>query len=834
MARTTNSSSGATSVTCRRSSPSSRNAMIDSMAATPPPATTTRRGVVCGRADMTRCSACPATRRARARPAAWPERAPHPGQLAGEALKCLVERTRHGVPVGDMDVSSRAQLPHDLADAALAASKPVVGGLAAGAGIRADHRPSVPAPCSRHPQGSRPRSVETPDRNPERRLRISVGQALQYDGRRAGREPEEESSLVSRATMIRMSRMSRRTALLAAVLAAATTALCGAAPAATSPAGDGSGSGWPALSRRIAEHWPGVQNESGAYFDPGLGCAGCARYGEAFLAYGLLLNGVRDDDEAMVRSAMHAIDYAIAKYPTPPQGCPDGSPFEDLALAASYNLMRRNPKYGALFAPRRAAWAEHLRRVQWRRIGGSRYCNKTLVESVMGRSKLLRTGLTCTCPGAVLQTARGRSPPSSSSSTTTSSTTRRCTPGRSVAGCAGSCSPIRPAIHEPTWASRSACTRARSSCWARARRRARGACCSTWPTRNGKAAAPNDGATAYWGRSQEEAWAASLTAYGAEMAARLARSARARARYVALANREIDRIELVHGFGGIGLNIVPAAREDPTAVRRVDEYASNIPYIGLTLVGLDWAIAARTPGRGRRRASRARHREQPRARHRLQPLRRRPAPGHVVRDQDDVRLRADDLAAGVRLPLRLRPRRAQAAARGPLDRGGPATPVHAPAAPPRLRGPGAAAPQRAAHAVRDQHPRASQRHGEHGREEFRHRPGRSCGGRASSTARATAGWCCAGGRTGATATRSPASSRPPTGGSRRASTHTSGESGASSWRAAGSSRCAIPAPPPCKASASRAGFADQPCPTPSSSGASSGPPSAPSPSPSPG
>jgi hypothetical protein len=108
------------------------------------------------------------------------------------------------------------------------------------------------------------------------------------------------------------------------------------------------------------------------------------------------------------------------------------------------------------------------------------------------------------------------------------------------------------------------------------------------------AAAAPDGATAYWGRSQEEAWASSLTAYGAEVAARHARSARARARYQALADREIARIQDVHGFGGIGLNIVPAARDDPTAVRRIDDYASNVPYIGLTLTGLDWAIAART------------------------------------------------------------------------------------------------------------------------------------------------------------------------------------------------------------------------------------------------
>ncbi|WP_259314081.1 hypothetical protein [Capillimicrobium parvum] len=389
--------------------------------------------------------------------------------------------------------------------------------------------------------------------------------------------------------------MSRRAALLAAVLSAGAAGLCAAALGAPAPSGDAAGSGWPALSRRIAAHWPGAQRENGAYFDPGLGCAGCARYGEAFLAYGLLLNGVRDHDAAMVRSALQAIDYAIAKYPTPPQGCPDGSPFEDLALAASYNLMRRNQTYRSLFAPRRAAWAQHLRRVQWRHIGGSRYCNKTLVESVM-TLELLRTGLTCTCPGAVLHD-RARARSAVEFIVNHNLVQYTAAHGQSLGGGLRGVVLSDPPAHPRAYVGLSLGMYARAiellgrRASSRARRVLLYMANAQW------AAAAPDGATAYWGRSQEEAWAASLTAYGAEVAARFATSKRARARYVALANREIDRIELVHGFGGVGLNIVPAAREDPTAVRRVDEYASNIPYIGLTLAGLDWAIAARTPGR---------------------------------------------------------------------------------------------------------------------------------------------------------------------------------------------------------------------------------------------
>jgi len=366
-----------------------------------------------------------------------------------------------------------------------------------------------------------------------------------------------------------------------------------AAPAAADP-DPGSGN-WVRLSRQIAEHWPGVQRADGAFFDPGLGCAGCAFYGEAMLGYGLLLNGVRDGDERDVRSALRAIDYALAKRPTPTTGCPEGSPFEDLALAASYNLMKDRPRYRSLFAPRRARWARHLRRVAWRHIGGSRYCNKTLVESVM-TLELLRTGLTCACPEAVVHDrARARSAVEFIVNHNVVQFTRE--HARSLGGGLRGVVLSDPPAHPRAYAALSFGMYARaiemlgSRASAQARRVLLYMANAQW------AAAAPDGATAYWGRSQEEAWAASLTAYGAEVAARFAPSPQARARYQALANRQIDRIVYGHGLGGVGLNIVPAARTDPTAVRRLDDYASNVSYIGNALVGLDWAIAARTPDR---------------------------------------------------------------------------------------------------------------------------------------------------------------------------------------------------------------------------------------------
>ena len=371
--------------------------------------------------------------------------------------------------------------------------------------------------------------------------------------------------------------------------------ILGAAAASPALAQVDAQAGWRALSTRIAAHWPEAQHADGAYFDPGLDCAGCARYGEAMTAYGLILTGARDGDAALVRSGVRAVDYALAKFPTPAAGCPDGSSFEDLALAASYNLLRGDPRYRPLLRPRRARWAEHLRRVRWRYIGGTRYCNKSLVEVVM-TLELLRTGLRCSCPGAVLaDPARSRSAAefivNHNLPDYTHVHARRL--GGGLRGVVLSDPPAHPRAY--VGLSLGMYARAIELLGRRANARARRVLLymanAQW------AAAAPDGSTAYWGRSQEQAWAAALTAYGAEVAARLAGSARARFRYQALAEREVDRIRLIHGFGDAGLNIVPALAQDPSAVRRIDEYASSVPYNGLTLVGLDWAIGARTEPR---------------------------------------------------------------------------------------------------------------------------------------------------------------------------------------------------------------------------------------------
>ncbi|MFL5893829.1 MAG: hypothetical protein ACJ76Z_01790, partial [Thermoleophilaceae bacterium] len=101
-----------------------------------------------------------------------------------------------------------------------------------------------------------------------------------------------------------------------------------------------------------------------------------------------------------------------------------------------------------------------------------------------------------------------------------------------------------------------------------------------------------DGDLAYYGRSQEQAWALSLTAYGADIAARGA-SAEQGHRYRALASRAMDHLKEAYPVGPQGLWITPALAQDLDAGRHgLDRYADSVAYTGLSLVATDWAASS--------------------------------------------------------------------------------------------------------------------------------------------------------------------------------------------------------------------------------------------------
>jgi hypothetical protein len=100
-----------------------------------------------------------------------------------------------------------------------------------------------------------------------------------------------------------------------------------------------------------------------------------------------------------------------------------------------------------------------------------------------------------------------------------------------------------------------------------------------------------DGDLAYAGRSQEESWALSMTAYGAEVAARLPRvGAGTAARWRALADRAVARLRTAHPVGPQGMWIIPALARDPQrGLAGLDPYAGAAIFSGLTLIYLEAA-----------------------------------------------------------------------------------------------------------------------------------------------------------------------------------------------------------------------------------------------------
>jgi hypothetical protein len=99
------------------------------------------------------------------------------------------------------------------------------------------------------------------------------------------------------------------------------------------------------------------------------------------------------------------------------------------------------------------------------------------------------------------------------------------------------------------------------------------------------AAAAPDGDVAYHGRSQSQAWALTLAAYGAERVPGGANRG--------LAERAITRLVKRYTIGPEGFLVTPSLDPDiDGAIPGLDEYVAGVPYTGLTLATLEWAIAA--------------------------------------------------------------------------------------------------------------------------------------------------------------------------------------------------------------------------------------------------
>ena len=378
--------------------------------------------------------------------------------------------------------------------------------------------------------------------------------------------------------------MRRGIAALAALITVAAAAPAAVAqyedPVAEPPAAAGAIERWRALARDIAAPWPSIQERSGRlpdYMDERYG----SRYGDAMMGYALVRTGLREGNRGMVRTGLRAVTFATRRPRVQ-------SSFENFAVAATYNLVRRRAAAYSDFRRNRSAWERWMRRSRTTRvhITRSEFGNHWLIDA-LAVLELRRSGLGSQAGSATAfrfarrlidvhvprRVGRGSrllsDPPDEPIAYH----------GLSIGFYARAVQLLGP----------SASARARATL----RRLARTASLLTAP----------DGDTAYFGRSLQHVWAPAATAFAAEAASAQPGTSRAeRAGNRALAERTLERVARSHPVGSRGQWIVPSLAQDFAAGRRsLEGYAGGPSMSGLGLVmlnfALDTASGARTASR---------------------------------------------------------------------------------------------------------------------------------------------------------------------------------------------------------------------------------------------
>lgn len=383
-----------------------------------------------------------------------------------------------------------------------------------------------------------------------------------------------------------------------ALLALTVLVLLAAAPQASATAP----TTWGPLAERIAAPWPGLQNDDGTYQDyvyggdisvclvrqckPGLGNA---RYAESVLGYALLRTGVRTGNAALIDTALRSLTW-VAEHPEYRDTLQTN--FETWALASSYNLARTRIPNRKLFRENRASWERWLTTVKplLLRPNERRYFNHHLVEAV-ATFELKRTRLRSAVKGAVLHPGTYNSVERRAVRIVEDEVyaVARPTLLRTSGEVAAMVSdrPEYPLAYQGL--SMAFYARAVELMGRRLSNRAR-ELLERMAHASWLFTAP-DGDLAYTGRSQEESWALSMTAYGAQVAARQPGVGAGRAaRWHALADRAIERLRTEHGIGPQGMWIVPALGRDlERGLPGLDPYAGGAIFSGLTLAFLEFA-----------------------------------------------------------------------------------------------------------------------------------------------------------------------------------------------------------------------------------------------------
>jgi hypothetical protein len=336
------------------------------------------------------------------------------------------------------------------------------------------------------------------------------------------------------------------------------------------------------LATALAAPWPRLQRLDGEFDDVLRRGRRRGRYAAAVLGLALLNLAIRNHDSQLRATAFRALSVPLRLS----RGWHGSSVFETWAMATAYNLGRRLLSGDPGFVAIRQDLEHWLRRVRPKhlRVRPTAFFNKQLVEALTWL-ELVRTGLRSPDPRTVLHNPgmarrRARQYLDAQLPHLTGWTRRpiRGEPARQLfdhpAGA--------PAYHALSvgFLARAIEIRSRreSDPALRTLREA---------VRWSVAAAAPDGDLSYAGRSQEQAWALSMTAYGADLVAERARSASAAA-FRTLVRAALRRLAALHPPQRWGLATVPALAGSAGPFPGLDAYADGPGYAGLTILGLAW------------------------------------------------------------------------------------------------------------------------------------------------------------------------------------------------------------------------------------------------------
>ena len=311
---------------------------------------------------------------------------------------------------------------------------------------------------------------------------------------------------------------------------------------------------------------------------------GGTRYGEATLGYALLQAGARAGNRAQIHAGLKAISFAVRKavhHARP-------SVFENLSIAAAYNIARRSLRRDPVFRHVRPRWERFLETRRFKELSGQHpYDNHYLADAV-AVLELTRSGLTSPDTTTVVGSQTGAIQavenlinvrvPQMAGMNGVDVRGRRTfvlsdPPDNPLSYQGLSLGMYARAIHllgrRASPAARETLKEVAQASW--------------WLT------AP-DGDLGWYGRSQEESWGVAATAYGAAAAANLPDMVGRRALAMrALTERALNRLKSAYGTGPRGLYITPAVRKALShAAPGMDGNAGGPSFTGITLMMLNW------------------------------------------------------------------------------------------------------------------------------------------------------------------------------------------------------------------------------------------------------